>query len=380
MDVLSGAEGIDHRVIPGEMCHQPKLDLAVVRIHDAPAFPGQERLADLSAFLSANRDILQVGFRRRDPAGRRARLIKIAVHAPLRIHQRQQAFNIRPVQLGQLTVAQQRLNHLRRSRSEVLKHLHRRGVPAAGLFPVRQLQVFKQDIAQLLGAVDVENAHAAGVIDGLLQPLNLPGIAHAELSEEIPVHAEPDILHPEEHKGQRKLDFLHEPHHALLLHHLFLPYSQGEKAGGITGHFPADIPESIALFLGIEQVGAQHDVPVKGCRDRFFPLAQKMQQALAVMHHGGVCAEFFGENAEHLVRIQPGMQQIAHQLHAGRSQIPGGQCDLRIRQINRQRTAAFGRNAQERPERIDAFDFLTRRETQHFQLRCGFLLRLFLGS
>ena len=45
--------------------------------------------------------------------------------------------------------------------------------------------MFKEDIAQLLGAVDVEDAHAAGVIDGLPQALNLLSIPHAELFEEI---------------------------------------------------------------------------------------------------------------------------------------------------------------------------------------------------
>ena len=243
-----------------------------------------------------------------------------------------------------------------------------------------QLQVLKEDIAQLLGAVDVEDAHAAGVIDGLLQALNLLSIPHAELFEEIPVHAETDILHAEEHKRQRKLDFLHEPHHALLLHHLFLPYGQGEKACGIPRHFPADIPEGIALFLGIEQVSAQHDVPVKGCRDRLIPLAQQMQQTFAVMDHGGVCAEFFRENAQHLVRIQPGMQQIPHQLHAGRPQVTACQGDFRIRHIHRQRPAAFTRSAQERTERVDAFDFLCRLEVQELQFRRRFLCRLFLGS
>ena len=156
VDILAFAEGVDQRRVPGEMRHQPQLDLAVVRVQQHPALPGQEGAADLPALLRAHGDILQVRLRGGDPPGGGGGLVKGGMHPALSVHQGQQALHIGAVQLHQLAVAQQGLDDLRRDGPQLLQHLHRGGIAAGGLLAVGQLQLLKEHLAQLLGAVQVE--------------------------------------------------------------------------------------------------------------------------------------------------------------------------------------------------------------------------------
>ncbi len=65
------------------MRQHSQLDLRIVRIHEDAAFPWDKDLSDPSSQFHAHRNILQVRFGAADPAGRRDRLVKIAVDPPV---------------------------------------------------------------------------------------------------------------------------------------------------------------------------------------------------------------------------------------------------------------------------------------------------------
>jgi len=74
--------------------HDPHLYLAVVGRHQRlEPLTHHEDLADAAAFLGADRDVLQVRVRRRQPSGRRDRLLVGRVDAPVVGHRLQQALD-----------------------------------------------------------------------------------------------------------------------------------------------------------------------------------------------------------------------------------------------------------------------------------------------
>ena len=64
VQVLPAAEGIDERLVCGQMCHDAHLDLGVVGGHEAlVALSDGEGLADAHPLLVPGRNVLQVGVR-----------------------------------------------------------------------------------------------------------------------------------------------------------------------------------------------------------------------------------------------------------------------------------------------------------------------------
>ena len=71
VDVLVFFEGLDERRVPGEVRQDPQLDLGVVRDDEPEARRRDEGLPDLAPGGRADRDVLEVGIRGREPARRR---------------------------------------------------------------------------------------------------------------------------------------------------------------------------------------------------------------------------------------------------------------------------------------------------------------------
>jgi hypothetical protein len=61
VDVLPLFKGVDHHRVAGHVGQHPQLDLGIVGVHQHPAGPGDEGLADLAAQVAAHGDVLQVG-------------------------------------------------------------------------------------------------------------------------------------------------------------------------------------------------------------------------------------------------------------------------------------------------------------------------------
>ena len=81
MDVGSAAESFDHMFIFAQMRHDAEFDLRIVGgEEDAVFIVGDECLADLTSQVVTDRDVLQVGVRRTQTAGRSHGLVEGSVH------------------------------------------------------------------------------------------------------------------------------------------------------------------------------------------------------------------------------------------------------------------------------------------------------------
>ena len=69
MDVEAVAEGFLERGNVGDLGEQPQLDLRIVGGDELVAGRGDEGAPDLAALLGADRNVLQIGLGRRQPAG-----------------------------------------------------------------------------------------------------------------------------------------------------------------------------------------------------------------------------------------------------------------------------------------------------------------------
>ena len=201
MHILPGAEGLHQRRVAGEMGHQPQFDLAVIRIQQYPALPGQEGPADLLSLLGADGDILQIRFGGGNAPGGGGYLIKVGMHPALCVGQAKKALHIGGIQLGQLAVAQKRVDDFRGNVPQALQHLGGGGIAPLGLFAVGQLQLVEEHLAQLLGAVQVEGRGVAGGKHLLLCFFNILHIALAQFPQEGGVHREARLLHAEQGDG-----------------------------------------------------------------------------------------------------------------------------------------------------------------------------------
>ena len=132
------------------------------------------------------------------------------------------------------------------------------GIAPGGLFAVGQIQLLKQHLAQLLGAVEVEAPDAGELVHLLLQLLRLLGKPRSQSGKHLAVHLETRLLHIKEHVQQRHFHLVHQAEHALLLELLFLRPCQGQHPRRV---LPGKIGQGVGFFLGIAQVRPQHGIP-----------------------------------------------------------------------------------------------------------------------
>ena len=194
MDIAAGEERLHERFVAGDMGQQSQLDLRIVRSDESPPLSRHEAAPDIAAELSANRNVLEIGIRRRQPAGARDGLIERRVQpARFRIHQRGQRIEIRALELRELTILQQQLRERVALIGQLLQH-GRVGRRAGGrLLENGELELLEQHGPQLRVRVNVELA-ARGRVDLLLDALPLAwnrslSFANQARSMRIPVHS-----------------------------------------------------------------------------------------------------------------------------------------------------------------------------------------------
>ncbi len=107
MDVLAAAEGLDHRLLAGDVGQYAELDLAVVRGDQERPGGGAERPTDLHPELRADGNVLQIRIHRRQPAGGGDRLLEAGVDAAVPADDLRQGVDVGRLQLRELAVAQQ---------------------------------------------------------------------------------------------------------------------------------------------------------------------------------------------------------------------------------------------------------------------------------
>ena len=167
MQVLPRRERLDQALVPGEVGHDPHLDLAVVRRHQRlVALADDERLPDPPALGGADRDVLQVRVGRGEPAGRGDRLLERRVDAAGVVDHRQQAVDD-GAQPGDVAVAEQVLHERVPGLLEQPgQRVGVRGVPGLVLLRLGQPQLVEEHRLQLLRRPEVHLAADDGVALG----------------------------------------------------------------------------------------------------------------------------------------------------------------------------------------------------------------------
>ena len=102
--------------------------------------------------------------------------------------------------------------------AELFKHVRIRRPAGFRLFAVRQLQAFKEHLAELLGRVDVERP-ARFLVDMLLERFELRLHLAAEGREGVCIHAHAGVLHAREHGAEGKFHLVVEFVQLALLDH-----------------------------------------------------------------------------------------------------------------------------------------------------------------
>ena len=125
VDVFAGAEGLDERLLVGQMGEHPQLDLGVVRRQQYVTRGRDERPSNLASELGANRDVLQVRIGAAQASRGRDRLVERRVDAPgLRVHEQRQRIDVRAFQFVQAAPVEDETRQLVRL-GELLEHFHR---------------------------------------------------------------------------------------------------------------------------------------------------------------------------------------------------------------------------------------------------------------
>ncbi len=181
------------------------------------ALLGDEGLADLAAFFRANRNVLQVGIGRGEPAGRRTGHLVGGVHAAgLGVELAHQGVGVGALELGDLAMLHDLDGQRMTLGREVLQDADV-GRPRAVLVApaARQILLVEQDLAQLLGRADIEGT-AGELVQFLLElehPLLELGRQRAKPRR---IDLDAGLLHAEQHRDERPLDGLVHGDHVLV--------------------------------------------------------------------------------------------------------------------------------------------------------------------
>ena len=242
MDVLPGAEALEHGLVLRHVGQEAQLDLGVVRVHQNVARGGHEHIPELGPQLGADGDILQVWLGGAEPPGRRDGVLKAGVDAAVGGDDLIQAVYIGGLELGQLAVFQNGLDDGVLA-PELFQHLRVGGVAGFGLLHRGQAQLLKEDAPQLLGGVEVEGILPRQVIDGVLDLVDSGGQLVAEGVERPPVDEEAHVLHLGQNGAEGEVHGLVEAGHAQLLQPGGQHRGEGGDEGAVGHHCPGGHPQ-----------------------------------------------------------------------------------------------------------------------------------------
>ena len=218
------------------MRQRPQVDLRVVRAQQRPrrVLLRDERLPHPQTQRRPHGNVLQVRIGTRQPARRRSCLVVRRVDAPgPRIHLLRQRLDVGRLQLGQFPVAQ----HMPDDRvmvAQILQDGRVGRVPGLRPAPGRQLEVFEQQVAELLGRVNVELV-ADGIVGGALLRRSVLRDLRAQRGQRAAVYGDAMRLHRGEHGNERHRARVVVLREAVALH--ILP-QRGDEAQRRAGRRP----------------------------------------------------------------------------------------------------------------------------------------------
>ena len=156
VDVVPPLERLPQHRLARDVREDAQLDLAVVGRHEPAALLGDERRPDLAAELGADRDRLQVGVGRRQPAGCGNGLVERRVEAAVgRREQRRQRAEVRVEQLRVLAPFLDHGDDLVLA-ADAPQHAAVGRVAGLALAAGRQPELLEQDAGHLLGRAEHE--------------------------------------------------------------------------------------------------------------------------------------------------------------------------------------------------------------------------------
>ncbi|MPN38333.1 hypothetical protein SDC9_185857 [bioreactor metagenome] len=173
MNVDSGGKCLLHGGIIRQVCQHAQLNLRVIRGEDQAVLIMRDKgFAQFAAHFVSNRNILQIRFGGGQSACHRQRLLKVGMDSAVFIDCIAQSLDIGRVQFGNLPVIHDLFNDGVFVDQSVQDRLIG-GIPGFCFLAVRQIQLFKQNHAQLLGGRDIE-FFSGSLIDLRLNPGDFP--------------------------------------------------------------------------------------------------------------------------------------------------------------------------------------------------------------
>ncbi len=221
MNVLIPDKGIHKGGIPGNVCKNPQLNLGIIRIHQKMLFIACHKyLSDPSSHFFTNGNVLQIGLRAADPAGRRNSLVEAGMDPPVfRANDRKQSVDIGRLQLHDLTILHN-LSNNGVAALQMPEDFNVGGISRLCLLLNREMQLFKQDFTKLLRGVDIK-VFSCQFRNLLRQPGHFRSKLHIELLQNRFIHFKANPLHMGQNTNQRLLNLQIQFRHIFLFQMLF---------------------------------------------------------------------------------------------------------------------------------------------------------------
>ena len=150
VDIHAGGKRLLHVLILRDMRQHTQLNLAVVGVDKHAAVLRHEHFSNFAPQFGTNRNILQVRFCRGKPPRRCDHVLERCVNSAVTCNFLDQPIGVGRFQFRKRPIIQNRLDD-RVPVFELFQYLGIRRVAAFRLLDRRQLQLFKEDFAQLLG-------------------------------------------------------------------------------------------------------------------------------------------------------------------------------------------------------------------------------------
>ena len=219
MEVGARAERIYQVLVTRQMREQAKLDLRVVGRNEHIALAQRhEASTHTAAEIGAHGNVLQVRVARRQTARGSDRLVEARVHQAVDATHARQGVKVSGLHFRELAIAQ----HLGRDGMHVHELAERfriGGIAARVLLARRQLEHFKQNMAELLGRIDVEFLTRKLMNLGA-QPLELGRGFLRHTGELVDIDARAHAFHLRERRDERQIDALVHLERAVALERL----------------------------------------------------------------------------------------------------------------------------------------------------------------
>ena len=155
VNVSTAVECIAHRAVARDRREKPQLDLRIVRIDENPAVGRFEISSQLASELAADGNVLHIRIGRGEPPRGGSALIESRVDSRISVCLRRKSLSVGRAQLRYFAVFEHGADN-GIVRTKLLKSFGICRISGFGLLPVRQTEILKEHLTELLRRVEVE--------------------------------------------------------------------------------------------------------------------------------------------------------------------------------------------------------------------------------